>query len=132
MDRHAQLAQADHVTYELSATEDGRRWTTLTSQRVELRTPERLVLHRPWPNPFNPRVHVAFSLDVTAHVDLGVFDVAGRRVATLRDGRFPAGRHESIWNGEDEQGQPVASGVYYVLLRADGQARGREKLVLTK
>ncbi len=132
VDRHQELARINHVTYELAATENGQDWVVVASERIELSLPQRVALHQPWPNPFNPRTNVAFSLDVAAQVDLAVFDATGRRVATLTRGPYAAGRHEVAWTGHDEQGHGVASGVYYVLLRADGHERGRQKLVLTK
>lgn len=71
------------------------------------------------PNPFNPSTAIAFDLPERASVRLEVFDVAGRLVRVLVDGRdLDAGRHEATWNGRDAAGRPVGSGVFFYRLSA--------------
>ncbi len=70
------------------------------------------------PNPFNPGTKIAFELPHDAHIELGIYDVQGKHVATLFDGLQRAGRHEVTWNGRDDAGQPQASGVYLYRLQA--------------
>lgn len=82
------------------------------------------------PNPFNPRTTVVFELAGTGRVDLAVYDVAGRRVATIASGPFAAGRHEVAWEGRDGSGRRLASGVYYVRLHADGRSLARRVTLL--
>ncbi len=74
-----------------------------------------------YPNPFNPRTTVRFALEQDCTTDLGVFDLRGRRVATLLNGRQSAGPHAVVWDGKDHQGRGVASGVYLAVLRAGGR-----------
>ena len=62
---------------------------------------------------------------------LAVFDLAGRRVVTLVDREVEAGRHEVVWNGTNEAGDPVASGVYFSRLMAMGEEHSA-KMVLLK
>ncbi len=83
------------------------------------------------PNPFNPRTTIRFSLagDVP-HASLRVYDVAGRLVRTLRQGPMTAGEHAVVWQGEDESGQAVASGVYFCRLEAGGVAEGRAMVLV--
>ncbi len=83
------------------------------------------------PNPFNPVTKIAFSLPATADAKLAVFDIAGRRVVTLVDREVEAGRHEVVWNGTNEAGDPVASGVYFSRLMAMGEEHSA-KMVLLK
>jgi hypothetical protein len=84
-----------------------------------------------YPNPFNPRVTVEFSLQVTGPVTLAIHDVMGRVVAKLVDGDRPAGSAAITWNGRDRSGAPVASGVYFARLQtANGVSR--QKLVLAR
>jgi flagellar hook assembly protein FlgD len=64
-------------------------------------------------------------------VRLWILDVAGRIVRTLVDETQGAGPHEAIWDGKDDRGGPVSSGVYFYVLDADGDRRTR-KLVLLK
>ncbi len=76
------------------------------------------------PNPFNPRTTLRFELTAPATVELTVFDLSGRRVATLALGDRAAGRHEAVWQGCDEAGRSMPSGVYLARLRVDGPRRG--------
>jgi subtilisin-like proprotein convertase family protein len=71
------------------------------------------------PNPFNPSTTVAFSLGRPGVVRLEIFDARGRLVRRLTNDVYEAGRHELVWNGTDDAGAPVASGVYFALLDAD-------------
>lgn len=74
-----------------------------------------------WPNPANPMATVPWALSRDSHVRATVHDVAGREVAVLLDGSWPAGEHELHWAGRDAGGAPVASGIYRVVFEADGQ-----------
>lgn len=79
-------------------------------------------LHQNYPNPFNPMTRIDFSLEKAGQVDVSVFDLAGRRVATLHRGDLSAGDHHVVWNGKTDSGANAAAGQYrYVLKTADGQ-----------
>jgi len=85
-----------------------------------------------FPNPFNPSTRIQFSCPYAEPVSLRVFDLSGRTVRTLAEGiPFAVGDHEVTWNGTDDHGQPVSSGVY--ILKAEiGNWQVGEKLVLLK
>jgi len=72
------------------------------------------------PNPFNPQTAIAFDMAKSGSVTLRVFDVQGKLVRVLADGVFAAGHHQLAWNGTDDTGRLVASGVYFVRLNGDG------------
>jgi hypothetical protein len=91
----------------------------------------RLALHQNVPNPFNPQTTIRYELPAPAHVRLSIVDVSGRRVRTLVDSPQSAGVRESVWNGRDDHGNAVASGVYFYVLDA-GKQRLTRKLVLLK
>lgn len=75
-----------------------------------------------YPNPFNPTTRIEFSLERPGSVDIAVYDVAGRKVATLHRGSLAAGDHHVTWNGLSDTGLRAASGRYnYVLTTATGQ-----------
>ena len=105
--------------FDLTATDDG--------MSVSFRTE----LGQNHPNPFNPQTAIKFSLEQAGPVSLQVFDVNGRVVKTLADGRLNAGGHEVIWNGQDESGSSLASGVYFYRLQAEGRTMSR-RMVLIK
>ncbi len=75
-----------------------------------------------YPNPFNPGTRIDFSLEKPGFVEIGVYDLAGRRIATLHRGNLDAGEHDVFWNGRSDGGVPAAAGQYsYVLKTATGQ-----------
>lgn len=83
------------------------------------------------PNPFNPRTSLVFTLDRRAAVNLRIYDLRGRLVATLVQAVLPAGRHEAQWSGRDEAGGNAPAGIY--LCRLDDGLRWRsQRLVLVK
>lgn len=71
------------------------------------------------PNPFNPTTKIEYELSQPQHVEVAIFDVTGRRVALLTDGKQRAGPHSLVWDGRDDRGQVVASGVYLIRIRGD-------------
>lgn len=83
-----------------------------------------------YPNPFNPQVTVAWRLDAPTTGVLAVFDAAGRRVRTLASGAFAAGAHDAVWNGRDDGGQPLPSGVYLVSLRGEAASASRKVVLM--
>lgn len=82
-------------------------------------------LKAPMPNPSAGPVRVAFRLDRPASVDLRVFGVDGREVATLARGTWDAGNHEVAWSGRDARGTRVRAGVYVIRYAAGGVAEAR-------
>ncbi len=83
-------------------------------------------LDRPFPNPFGVTTTVRFSLASEGRARLTVWDVTGRKVATLLDGEQKAGIHSVTWDGSPAGGHPVAAGIYYVRLEEGNQkAEGR-------
>ncbi len=92
--------------------------------------PARFELVGNYPNPFNPTTTIAFNLPRNATVRLRIHDVRGRVVATIVDDSLPAGRHEVLWNGRDQQGRTVASGTFFYRLEAGGRVWTRKMLLL--
>jgi len=84
-----------------------------------------------FPNPFNPRTTLAFTLPADGHVRLGIFDAAGRLVTRLIDGPAFAGENAIDWDGRDAAGRRVATGLYFARLEAADLNR-TIKLVMLK
>jgi len=78
------------------------------------------------PNPFNPRIEIGFSLDRPGRVEITVFDLRGRRVRSLVAGERAAGAGKVTWDGTDERGREVASGVYAVQFVSGGRGDYRK------
>ncbi len=83
-----------------------------------------------YPNPFNPSTTIAFYLSCNQNVQLEVFDIQGRKVATLVRGRQSAGNHQVSWDGTNQQGEPVASGIYYYRLRVGSWQKVRRMVLM--
>ncbi len=93
--------------------------------------PAKTALAKNFPNPFNPKTTIRFSLSSAERVHLTVYDLSGRAVRTLVDGPMAADHHEVVWAGKDDRGNRVASGVYFYKLVA-GDFTATEKMVLIK
>ncbi|HPF34880.1 MAG TPA: right-handed parallel beta-helix repeat-containing protein [Candidatus Krumholzibacteria bacterium] len=76
---------------------------------------------RAWPNPFRDGTRLSWSLAQPGRVELAVYDLAGRRVATLLSEARPAGEGVMTWDGRDRRGRPTGAGVYFVRLREPGR-----------
>ena len=87
-------------------------------------------LREPAPNPFNPRTVIGFDLARTTNVALSVHDLTGRHVRTLVQGVLDAGSHEAAWDGRDDAGLPVPSGVYLCRLVAGSFVEARRMTLL--
>ncbi len=92
--------------------------------------PTAFALKGAFPNPFNPATNIKFAVPRTGQVSLKIYDLAGRHVRTLIDGRKDAGYHDVMWDGTDQRGRGVASGAYYYRLQADGFDQTQKMLLL--
>ena len=92
--------------------------------------PSTLFLSPNYPNPFNPSTTLRFSLPQAGEAELSIYNLLGQRVATLMHGVQEAGPHTLTWNGRDEQGRELASGVYLYRLQAGAQVEARKLLLL--
>ena len=106
-------------TYEAPELAVERQWKLLTTFGKVKYT----VLFQNYPNPFNPETWIPYVLAEDAFVTVGVYNVKGELVRTLKVGQKPKGiylgREQAVyWDGTDEAGEPVASGVYFYQLIA--------------
>ncbi len=84
-----------------------------------------------YPNPFNPQTKISFSLTDAANTRLGVYNSKGQLVRSLLHADLREGSHSSIWDGRDNHGNPVSSGVYYARL-SNPATRRSIKMILMK
>lgn len=91
----------------------------------------RAALRQNAPNPFNPSTTITFSLAEGGAAELRVFDVRGRNLRVLAAGDLPAGEHSVTWDGRDDDGRPVPSGIYFYKLRCGG-FEGLQRMVLLR
>lgn len=93
--------------------------------------PEQFVLYQNYPNPFNPSTAIKFSVPVHSHVTIKVLNVLGQEVQTLAAHNYGTGEYEVVWDGHNDLGNPVASGLYFYRLEAK-PADGGEAFVAVK
>ncbi len=103
---------------------------TAVDEPTEL-LPQDFALRQNYPNPFNPETSIEFTLPVASQVRLVVYDLLGRAVKTLVSGHLTAGYHTVQWDGRDEAGRLVASGLYLYRLETERAVLAR-RLVLMR
>ena len=85
--------------------------------------PERLTLDQNYPNPFNPATHIRFGVPEAGIVSLIIYDVRGQEVATLVNDVFNQGWYELRWSGQNNQGKPVETGIYFTRIQTSSATR---------
>ena len=93
--------------------------------------PERIGLSQNFPNPFNPITEIRYDLPVDQYIAINVYDLNGRLVKTLVKGFQSAGYHRVIWDGTNEDGLTISSGIYFYQMKA-GDFVDMKKMVLLK
>ena len=84
------------------------------------------------PNPFNPTTTIEFSIQNDSKIDLLIYNIKGQTVKTLTQNSFTKGNHSIVWNGDEESGNPVSSGIYYYKLNVNGKTEAVRKCLLLK
>jgi hypothetical protein len=98
--------------------------------RAEQPSPTEAELQQNFPNPFNPSTTITFSMAQQGRVDLEVFDLLGRPVRSLVAGGVPVGSHSVVWDGSDEEGRRVSTGVYLYRFRTQGLEHTRKMMLI--
>ena len=92
--------------------------------------PTEYALDQNWPNPFNPATTLKYSLPKAGEVTLNVFNILGQQVTTLVNGFQEAGTYEVIWNGTDDAGDNVASGIYFYRVKVNDFTQTKKMLMV--
>ncbi len=93
--------------------------------------PEGFALDQNFPNPFNPVTTISYNLAASSNVSMNIYSVVGQHVKTLVDGVMPAGAHSVTWDGTDDAGRQVTSGIYFYSITA-GDFNMTRKLMLLR
>ena len=95
--------------------------------------PDEFALLQNYPNPFNPSTTIAFELPVRSEVAVKIYNLVGQEIRTLIAGKsLPAGSHRVLWNGRNNAGQTIATGIYIYSLEISSGLVMKKKLVLAK
>ena len=87
-------------------------------------------LNQNYPNPFNPATTIDYSLLRQSHVTIEVFNILGQQIRTLVDADITAGEHSVVWDGADEAGKAVASGIYFYRMQTEEYSGTRKRLLI--
>ncbi len=102
----------------------------ITDLKSDNQSPSSFGLYQNYPNPFNPSTVIRYQLAVSSAVRLKIYNALGQEVVTLVNARQSAGRHEVMWNGKDNKGKSVSSGVYLYRLQAGDYSVTRKMVIL--
>lgn len=80
--------------------------------------PQKFELFANYPNPFNPTTVISWRLSIDSDVELSIFDILGQPIRNLVNGKQTAGKHQVVWDGKDEHGKVLPSGIYFYRLQA--------------
>jgi len=92
--------------------------------------PTTVELYQNYPNPFNPLTTIRFYLPTSGRASLSIYNLLGQQVATLINGQVNSGYVEASWDGTDDNGDAVASGIYFYRLETDDFSQTRRMLLL--
>ncbi len=96
----------------------------------DLNKPAAFTLMPNYPNPFNPVTHMRYKIGASAQVRISIYNMLGEKIITVLDDVRQPGEYQVSWNGVDESGAAVASGVYFVKMDANRQMISRKILLL--
>ena len=105
--------------------------STVGIDPINTNIPERFRLYQNYPNPFNPTTTIRYDIVNKARVKLAVYDVSGKLIRTLINEVQATGERLIVWDGKDDNGQPVSSGIYIYELTA-GDLKESKKMALIK
>ncbi len=106
----------DHWATEMTPRGELHLGGSAVSEKGRVTAPDRFVLKDNYPNPFNPETRIEYSVPKQATVTLEVYNTIGQKVRTLVNRTVQAGNHAVTWNGRDDAGRMVSSGVYFYKL----------------
>ncbi|MDP4268230.1 MAG: T9SS type A sorting domain-containing protein [Bacteroidota bacterium] len=107
------------------------QWLTDVKVDKGAKVPTTFSLSNAYPNPFNPTTNIQFNIAKSENVKLVVFNILGQQVKTLMNGELKAGSYTATWNGKDEFGNSVASGIYFYRLESQS-FNATKKMILMK
>jgi len=92
--------------------------------------PQEFALRGNYPNPFNPETSIMFSLDIISPIEVKIYSILGQEISTLHSGILESGYHSMVWNGTDQFGKSVGSGVYIYRIVSGNRALTGKMMML--
>ena len=104
-------------------------FVSLTEENTEPPKPRELSISN-YPNPFNPETTFSYSLPKDGKVSINIYNLKGQKVKTLINGYYKSGHYTSVWNGKNNNGKSVSSGVYFYKLKTKDKTIIRKMMLL--
>ncbi len=92
--------------------------------------PKQFSLQQNYPNPFNPNTRISFDLFRSSEVELTIYNSLGKEITTLSQGKLNSGNHNFDWNGTDQSGKSVSSGLYVYKLKTENGFANKKMLLI--
>jgi hypothetical protein len=123
------LEEGTSYRYMVNILDETGEYELFSTSPVEIPKAELRLLQN-FPNPFNPSTTIRYSLAESGYVNLSVFDVSGKPVASIIDGKVEKGWHQAVWNGHNDKGELAVSGIYLLRLTAGKNTISRKMVLL--
>jgi len=111
-------------------SEDVYRLSVITGIEELAGTVKDFRLFQNYPNPFNPETSIRYEVPTTSKITLEIFNILGQKLKTLLDEKKTPGQYSVIWDGTNELGHKVSSGLYIYRLEGDGFVKNRKMILL--
>ncbi len=106
--------------------------TDAVNERLKSVIPKEFALGKNYPNPFNPTTNLPLAIPYTSKVEIVVYNILGEKIKTIYTGELEAGQYLFSWDGRDDSGSNLASGVYIYCLKTTSRKTLAEKMILLK
>ena len=106
-------------------------YAVLLNSTLEKPLPSKFELKMNYPNPFNPSTTIPIELPEESFVEVAIYNILGEKITVLSKGVKSPGYHNILWNGKNQFGKPVSSGIYFVSVHL-GQKIYHQKMMLLK
>jgi hypothetical protein len=118
------------TSVDYAGNESGALSSSVVTESTSSSVPKVFTLYQNIPNPFNPTTRIAFDIPCRVRVRLAIYNVKGTCICVLLDDVVEAGHIEMRWNGKDNHGRAVASGIYFYRLSAESFLQSKKMVLL--
>jgi flagellar hook assembly protein FlgD len=125
-----QVVREHSITGSSTITIEDQHIKQLKIAKTTSTVPQQFDLAQNFPNPFNPSTTISYALPKDVSVQLEIFNLLGQRVKVLTDGYQTAGFKSVVWDGFDQSGKAVSSGIYIYRLKAGNYTKTRKMMLL--
>ncbi len=124
------LSNGETVEFDTSQIEQITFGDVSVEEMVEFVSQIPIKFLKNYPNPFNPKTTILFEIAEKGKTEVDIFNIKGQKVKTLLNENIEAGNHSIFWNGKNDNGQQVASGMYFYKVSVNGNQKTNKMLML--